>query len=238
MAATVLLPDAYTWKARIMPAMLVALPAALVVFAYMPSGAGVIYSLLTEAGVAFLCGSFTRRAGKSKEKSLFSRWGGRPSEQMLSHRHCKNAVILARRHHKLRVLLPSLRVPTAAEEQADGVGATKVYEACTDFLRGRTRDKAAFPLVFEENCNYGFARNLWGSKKAGLFVAGGALVTLGGALLIRVAAHERISAMSVLLLGLVFAQLLTWVVLITPDWVRVAADSYSERLLEALDTLD
>ena len=38
-------------------------------------------------------------------------------------------------------------------------------------LREATRDTSRFPLVFAENANYGFRRNLWGLRPIGTGVA-------------------------------------------------------------------
>jgi hypothetical protein len=49
--------------------------------------------------------------------------------------------------------------------------ALDCYDSCGDLLREKTRDKDKFSLIFQENMNYGFRRNLWGMKTLGIFTS-------------------------------------------------------------------
>jgi len=157
---------------------------------------------------------------------------------MLSHRFTKfDAVTLGRYHGKLKMLLPDLQIPDLPNERTNPSDASEVYDSCTSFLREKTRDQRAFPLVFAENINYGFRRNLYGWKPIGLIFA--SLGTLSCALF--TATHLR-AEKSVLLFGLAgmvvsVTLILLWLFAIKPDWVRLAADGYAERLIRTLDGL-
>ena len=70
-------------------------------------------------------------------------------------------------HKKLSELLNGTAIPTPQDEKRDPERADQVYDACVSCLIERTRDKTRFRLLFEENCNYGFRRNLWGMKPLG-----------------------------------------------------------------------
>ena len=54
---------------------------------------------------------------------------------------------------------------------ADPEWADTKYEEVVTSLREATRDTSRFPLVFAENANYGFRRNLWGLRPIGTAVA-------------------------------------------------------------------
>jgi len=157
---------------------------------------------------------------------------------MLRHRGVSNTVLVQQRHKKLQELLPDQKIPTAEEELANPERADEVYEAATAILREKTRDKKRFPLVFEENCNYGFRRNLWGMKPLGTFAA----VVGTAAVAALIVMHYRyanvvmssITPTAAVLNGLL---LLAWLFWVTPAWVKIAADAYAERLLAASDTL-
>jgi hypothetical protein len=156
----------------------------------------------------------------------------------LRHRDARNKALLARRHALLQKLLPDVRLPTAQEEIADPEAADQVYETCVSFLRHNTRDHQKFPLVFEELCNYGFRRNLWGMKPLGIVTS---LVGIGSVVPFAVMDWLRLGvgppplvAAAALINSLV---LLAWAVWFRRDWVRTAAEAYAERLLEALETL-
>jgi len=94
-----------------------------------------------------------------------------------------------------------------------------------------------FPLVFEENCNYGFRRNLFGLRSLGLSIA--TLGTAAIAVLIFGHLRSRVPLTPLIIpFGLINAiALLLWLFWIKADWVRISADAYAERLLETLDDL-
>ena len=54
-----------------------------------------------------------------------------------------------------------------------------------------------FPLVYEENCNYGFRRNMFGLRPIGIAVSVIAAVALGLALFITFSAHEGIPTIAI-----------------------------------------
>ena len=78
-------------------------------------------------------------------------------------------------------LIPGLRrqveewigypLPTQQEEEACPAWADTKYEEAVTALREATRDTSRFPLVFAENANYGFRRNLWGLRPIGTTIA-------------------------------------------------------------------
>jgi hypothetical protein len=70
-----------------------------------------------------------------------------------------------------------LRIPSSREEEAADVAlAEAAYASCTDTLRELSRDKPKYPLVFEENVNLGFRRNLWAMKPAAVVIAAGSAI--------------------------------------------------------------
>ncbi len=243
-------PDEYRRRARLKPAILEILPILLVLSlaAYNAfggldtvsrfGGAG-FAALLSTLGLTALLEQLGRDQGKRKESALWATWGGAPTTQMLRHRdaHFCNHVTRARYHQKLQSLVPGVIMPTAADEAADPVAADAVYEACTKFLIAKTRDRQKLPLVFEENVNYGFRRNLWGMRPAGLLISLiGTLIAAVG-LLVALAGRDAtaIAWMTVLILDATF--LTWWSVRINADWVFITAKAYAERLMEVLDSL-
>lgn len=231
--------DPYVRRARLHPALLVALPAALAVLAWFPSeaaAAGVVWSVIVWSGGTALIAQVARDLGKAKEPKLFALWGGKPTTRMLRHRHFPNRVLLDHRHRKLAALLPGIRIPSAAEETADPSTADNVYEACTTFLLEKTRRRDQFPLVFEANCEYGFRRNLWGMKVVALPLALGSAAAVG-VLWYQRAAGSSPDAVSVAAGVAILLLLVGWIVWFTPNWVRTTADAFAERLLGALENL-
>lgn len=233
--------DQYDRRARLMPALLVILPATLAVVTLAPDavlGWGGGIALIVQAGGSFLLAQFVGDIGKRKEPKLFESFGGRPTERLLSHQHAPNKVILAARHKKLGKLFPKIKIPTAGDEQRDPEGALEIYTACCDKLRGLVRaQKDKFADVHRENIHYGFRRNLWALKPAGIAVTLVALVSVGPEIYGTVNAHQSISLVQPVVAAIDGLLLFSWIFLITKSWVKRAAVLYSERFMEALDAL-
>ena len=232
--------DTYTWRARLQPLLIVALPLVLSAFPWLsgiPGAWSILGELFVWCGGAALLAQVGRDWGEKKESELFRLWGGMPTTRLLRHRDATNKVLLERCHVKLAELLPGMRIPSAQQEREDPDAADQIYETCTASLRQKTRDKKRFPLIFEENCNYGFRRNLWGMRPVGIAIAAFGTVALGIVLFV---SHYKQIATSpfsfVCELGNILL-LVGWSFLFTPEWVRIPAEAYAERLLAACEDL-
>jgi len=147
-------------------------------------------------------------------------------------------LILARRHKKLQELLPDVKMPSPEEEFKNPEAADEVYDSCLSFIREKTRNKKRFGLVFEENCNYGFRRNLWGMKPIGISLS--ALSTLAIVILILKNLFSKEIPITPFMIGggpinLLF--LFGWLFWFKKEWVKTAAETYAEALLGACDQL-
>jgi hypothetical protein len=232
--------DTYTRRARLSPVYLLFLPLALPIVALSWAPAswwGRLVGLALACGLPLLAAQFGRSAGKRKEPDLYAVWGGPPTTAMLRHRGSSNLVALARRHDLIARAV-RIRLPSAAEEEADPENADAAYETAVAALRERTRKADEFPLVFDEVCNYGFRRNLWGHRSLGIVLAAaGALVALGAAAF-GAAGVIRVSIPTALAVGILDAAgAVVWARMVTEDWVRQAADAYAERLLSSAELL-
>jgi hypothetical protein len=160
--------DEYTRNARLKPAFLVALPIALTVavLGFKQSATeGTLFGLASSLGFTFLLSQLVRDRGKAREPWLFKRWNGKPTTAMLRHGDtCLNVHTRARYHKRLSAMLPEISLPTAELEKANSAEADATYASCGDYLLSKTRDKERFQLLFQENVNYGFRRNLWAMK--------------------------------------------------------------------------
>jgi hypothetical protein len=133
---------------------------------------------------------------------------------------------------------PKVKIPTAADEQRDPEGALEIYTACCDKLRGLLRaQKEKFADVHRENTHYGFRRNLWALKPAGIVVTFVALASVGAEMFGSVSARQSISLVQPVVAAIDGLLLFSWIFLITESWVKRAAVLYAERFMEALDTL-
>ena len=233
--------DSYSRRARLAPALLVLLPVGIAALAWFPGPPTwwqPLLGILLSCGVVLLLSQLGRDRGVRLEPVLFAEWGGSPTVRGLRHQGSVNAIALQRRHEKLRVLVPGIQLPTHDEETADSKGADQAYDACIAILREKTRDRKLFPLVFDENCNYGFRRNLLGLKWVGVTFA--ALGTVATGVLIILDAYtlrQRVPPSVVAAFVTDVLLLLVYALIITPSWVRIAAEGYAARLLAACEAL-
>ena len=233
--------DKYAFNARIVPALIVLLPIGLSLATLFPNKFArwdIIVWLGTSAGLAVFLEQLARDRGKRKEPGLYKLWGGKPSTRMLRHRDSTLSVpTLARYHERLTRLIP-ISMPTPEEEKSNSDRADAIYDSCGDFLRARSRDKEKFPLVFEENVNYGFRRNLWGMKPVAV------ILNILSMLLVFTQIHpyctELTSAKPVAWVAMILniSFLMIWFFVIKPDWVKTAAEAYAIQLLSTVDVLE
>jgi hypothetical protein len=91
--------------------------------------------------------------------------------------------------------------------------------------------------VFQENCNYGFRRNLWGMRPAGLPLSTACTLACDAILFYKICSAQSwvIPAVTTMVCAILA---FLWIFRFSADWVRTAADAYAQRLLEACDSLN
>ena len=233
--------DRYDRHARLRPALIILLPLTLAAIVVTPNAYKawtIVIGAIAQAGGSYLLSQLVGDVGKRKEPQLFAMWGGRPTELMLSHKHAPNSVQLASRHKRLVLLLKGVKIPTAAMEKADTKAAFDVYAAAADKLRGIVRAEGEkYAHVQRENIHYGFRRNMWANRKTALWIAVPAIVPVIAELGGHIAAHEVVDVDLPLIAIVQVLLICYWLFVVTPNWVRRAANLYTERLLETLDSL-
>lgn len=236
MTANAKLFDHYSFRARLQPALLALLPAALAVFAWTGPGArwvSALWTLFDTAGGTFFLANVARNRGRELEPRLWDSWAGTPTTQLLRHSGPANPVLLERWHKHLSRLLGK-KFPTRQEEATDSVAADHLYRAGTKLLIDRTRDVKAYPLLYKENVNYGFCRNLYGLKSTGIIMSVLGIVGSGAAWFWK----SGISQMAPLVCATASAAfLIWWLTTVKPSWVKQPAFAYAERLLESSEKL-
>jgi len=222
--------DRYSVQARIMPVLLVVFPLASLVVVWMPEEAfsNRLLSGLASLVLLSLVAQLGRDAGKQRESKLFVKWNGKPSIRKLRHRDTDLQWITLERLRSRLAFDVGISCPTKAEEESDAAAADEVYAAYVDHLREATRgDK----ILLAENISYGFRRNLWGMRSAGLSVA--IVGTVGAG--IAAEWYWKTGAMTVPMIVMVLNAILAsmWLLRVSEPWVKVAADAYADRLVRA-----
>lgn len=233
--------DSYSRRARLRPALLALFPALVTIAALFPkvyaNAGAVVASLAATCGVLALLAHGARYLGRKKEIELYAQWGGIPTTAWLRHRDDNLDPATKKRYHAfLSKHVPNLKLPTAKQEAADPDAADAAYRSATKWLLEHTRDKKKFSLLFEENVSYGFQRNTLGLKPIGLAVSIGSLGLT--ALVIRQRygdALDQVDGGAWLSLVVSAAAAIGWVTIVSPNWVRDAANAYARALLAACE---
>jgi hypothetical protein len=233
--------DDYDRNARLKPALLVILPASLAIVGlgagFSAAGAALSGSLAA-IGFTYVLAQLARDWGKRKEPYLFSVWDGKPTTAKLRHRNPAANPHTLGRYHEIASRLIAKPLPTTEEEQADPQSADLIYESVGDCLRERTRDKKTFPLIFKELVSYGFRRNLWGMKPFGVVLACVCIAVQLSMLTREIVIHHPVAPTPLLMTLANVLLLLGWLFIVGPNWVRVPADAYGDRLLAACTAID
>jgi hypothetical protein len=229
--------DLYSLRARRTPVLLVVLPAFLLLAVSVldSSTLGVATGSVVSA-MSILGAQLGRDRGRNLQPTLWRRWGGPPTTQALRFSGPRPSEQVVQAHGAIESAL-SLTLPSEIEERSDPQAADERYSAAVIQLIAKTRDRREFPLVFEENVNYGFRRNSLGLRGFGIAICvvtltlSGVLLACGSGTFASRAGHFGWPAAASILLGLF------WLAVVDQDWVRVPADAYAGRLIEAAYTL-
>lgn len=231
--------DPYERKARLYPALLALLPVIALIALYTDwltfDVENALYITVAAAGLFWLTGK-TRDLGKAIERRLVAEWEEMPSVTLLRHRDTVIDRYTTQRYHKAAAVLADVSLPDPTDEKNNPADADERYRSVTSALLSKTRDTSQYPLLFKENINYGFWRNLRGVRPIAVALAA-ALVALGlwvdRELVLNLQLPDGPEFVFALAGGMmVFA----WVTTVTDEAVRRAAQNYAQRLLEALDT--
>jgi hypothetical protein len=162
--------DAYSRRARILPGLDIMLPFSLlfvVLVTSHPHWWVAVVSVVSASGLTYLGAQIVRSLGQAAEIELWQSWGGPPTTLKLRFEGCRNVIQMERLHRRLRLLFPDEHLPTGEEEKKDSARADLVYETLVAALKARTRDTKQFARIFDENCQYGYRRNLYACRKFG-----------------------------------------------------------------------
>lgn len=239
--------DLYDRNARLKPALLSGLPVVAAMVLLIPE-IGVVWSaigglVLYSGGSMFLI-QIGRDRGRGLQARLYASWGGKPSVAMLRHSDDRLDSPTKKRYRRfLDAAIPSLALPSTEEERNDPERADQEYESANSWLLEQTRDQDRFALLFKENINYGFRRNLAGLKPIGLSMDAVAFaLVLGWAAAWCVDLFPNvIEGLTIewwMSLAMTVGHSLFFFIRVNDEWVRLAAETYAKQLLAACDALD
>ncbi|OUS23374.1 hypothetical protein A9Q98_14905 [Thalassotalea sp. 42_200_T64] len=226
--------DPYERKARVFPALLCLLPVVIAISVNFPelytSLTGFIGLVVAFGGLQLLA-QMARDGGKKLEPNLFNEWGGIPSVNIFRYRDNiipapTKKIIHQSLSDKTKVAAPTFEYENNHPEDAD-----EVYRAWSDHLRGHSRDTNKFSLLFKENINYGFRRNILGMKN--LYGVFGILAL--GVFLIPSLPTSDLNNTDFTVMFIIALYTLWFMFFVNFDWVKVPADEYAKRLVEVVE---
>ena len=219
----------YVRTARLVPGLLLVLgPIALGIGASASERPGITALRIATFGIGLPLAltEWVHRRGQRLQVRVWAKWGGNPVEAML-----REEGRIARRRRDALAAATGLPVLDPQHQDFEEAISNAVRQLIT-----ATRDAAQYPLVFAENKNYGFARNLFALRPTGIWISA-LSVAIGIALL---AASTRLEELSTLgtTLGCMVAvgAVVFWLFYPSEKRVRATANDYRDRLLEALDS--
>ena len=177
--------DEYEWRARVQPAIIISLPAVLTlwsVFSFKDvSLTGATASGVASIAIIYALSTVVRANGRRIEPRLLERWGGIPSTVIMRWRDQRIGPDLKKKYHGAVRSLLGLPMPSQQEEVENPVGADELLTQAFDRVRGILRTEDPHGLWFKNNCDYGFHRNLLGTRNIWLVIS---LVALAGSSLV------------------------------------------------------
>jgi hypothetical protein len=232
--------DPYDRKARLYPALLVLFVPVISISLVAPVFSNQLFgfaSIAVGLGALMMMSSLGRECGKRMEPKLFQKWGGAPTTLMLLHQTTNlDQITLNRYKNFLETNIPGLNFLDKDIEIIDRQGATAVCESAVKWLREATRDSKKHSLIFAENVNYGFRRNLLGVKPLGLTIC---IFTLAITTFQAWLVSNNLSAISNQYWGAIivaFIGIIFWSVVVNAEFVKTTAFAYATALLAACDS--
>lgn len=230
--------NTYSLKARVYSSVIVLLPCFILAIVYV-TNVELYYHYLTSFACfgifSFVLSQIGRDNGKKKENRLFKYWGGKPTSMILRHSNDHLDIHTKKRFHaKLEQTIPYIKIPTHEEEMENLQAADAIYDSCTKWLISKTRDESRYSLLFKENINYGFRRNLWGMKTWAIGIIAICILVHSFMITQKFTSIEIVKTKDWMLLGVFILFALFWLIMVNREWVKITAFSYAERLYETL----
>ncbi|MCW8831613.1 MAG: hypothetical protein OQK32_08865 [Gammaproteobacteria bacterium] len=226
--------DPYERKARLYPALICLFPIMIGIAISFPkvfSTLSGLVALAAAVGLLQFLSHLARDRGKILEPALFEKWGGMPSVTIFRHRDNNIPSPAKLKYHEILSKISKISAPSKEFEIQEPNKADEIYISWSDYLRGKTRDTKKYHLIFKENINYGFRRNMLGIR---WFCVLSAFMGIG-LLYIPTFSGSNISDIVVATTLLLATYIAIFVFVVKHQWVKIVADAYGKQLVEAIN---
>ncbi|MFX0201701.1 MAG: hypothetical protein ACFFCW_36770 [Candidatus Hodarchaeota archaeon] len=166
--------DSYDLKARYAPAFLLALPVLVTFWTCFQAQIELISELFSgfiSAAVWYALSVLVRSLGKRIEPVLWKSWGGPPSTLYVSWKNTRLGDDLKAKYHELVRQKLGLPMPSRQDEESHPNKAAEIIAQAFSRVKGILRREDKTGLWSIANAEYGFARNLYGSRVLWLIIS-------------------------------------------------------------------
>jgi len=166
--------DSYEIKARYAPGLLLALPVMVTFWTCFQIEAQLIFDVfkgISSMVVWYILSVYVRYNGKRIEPKLWKSWGGAPSTVLVSWKDNRLGHNLKEKYHQMVIRDQGLPMPTKADEDAGPEKAAQLIDQAFSRVKGVIRKHDKNGLWFIADAEYGFARNLFGSRVVWLIIS-------------------------------------------------------------------
>lgn len=231
--------DAYTIRARIVPALIAGLPTLAFLFLIIPWDHFSVSQAIS-ATMAFVLllafADLARYLGKKVEAKL----GTRTTPELWFRENQVIDTISKDRYRDFVARQLDVSQPSADSEISTPEAARQFYLSAGTWLRDHTRDKKKFRILADELSSYGFRRNLLGLKPVALIlnflVLLSCLIAMMVDLPLDLPALDSSGRLVTAIIAVVFhSAFMTFFV--TKDFVRQASQSYGIQLILCCESL-
>lgn len=146
--------------------------------------------------------------------------------------------VRTRYYRKIATFEPEFRDFDISEEKWSDNISYELCESVISWLCAKTRDKKTFHLVYEENINYGYYRNMWNLKILGIIFNSIALVIIILQICFPfVEAFKQGNSTTIISMLLHLSEILFLCFGITKNSIKVSAKRYAKALIETIDII-
>ncbi len=192
---------------------------------------GFMSGSVLESGILFWLVRIARDQGKKIQEQLYANWGGKPTTAMLRHSDQRIDPFTKDRYKRALSKFSGLAFPNEKEEKAEPLHSDQLYESAVRALIEVRRGRA-YPLIFSENCNFGFIRNLLGLRPTGLCVAVMSLMVVGTAIWKR---HGAVPQTWWIPIGVSAVVILFLLFFVTTSAAKRSGEAYADALLRSCE---
>lgn len=225
--------DSYDLKARYAPSLLLALPVLITLWTCFNKEIKEISTLvgvLLSAAITYGLSVIVRAMGKRLEPKLKERWGGFASTIIVTQNDNTIGKELKRQYLEAASAYLKLPIPSVEEEKNNPGKAREMIDQLFNRIKGEIRQDDKNGLWSIANAEYGFARNLYGSKTIWFILCALSTAVSGFFLYVK---FDRLILVGLILNGLLLAScfILGWFIL--PRLTKEIAFRYAEHSWES-----